>query len=150
MKILVDADAFPRPLRDIVLRASKRLSIPVTFVANRFVRLPESDLLEVVVAAEGPDQADDRIVDLADAGDLVITADVPLADRVLTKGALALDPRGLLYTNDNIKERLATRDLMSDLRDGGLVTGGPSAFSRKDVQSFADGLNRVLTQISLG
>ena len=142
MKILVDADAFPRPLRDILLRASTRLSIPIVFVANRFVRLPESDLISVVVAPEGPDQADDRIVELAADGDLVITADVPLADRVITVGAHALDPRGFLYTQNNIKERLATRDLMSDLRDTGLLTGGPPPFSQSDVQSFANGLNR--------
>ena len=148
MKILVDADALPRPLRDILLRASQRLSIPITFVTNRFLRLPESDLLSVLVAAEGPDEADDRIVELAEAGDLIITADIPLADRVLTVGAHALDPRGLLYTNDNIKERLATRDLMSELRDTGVITGGgPSAFNPKDAQAFADGLNRVLTRL---
>lgn len=146
MTIYVDADAFPRQIRDILIRASKRLSIPVTFVANRFVRLPESDLLSCVIAPEGPDQADDRIVELADPGDLVITADVPLADRVVTRGAFALDPRGTMYTEDNIKERLATRDLMSDLRDEGLVTGGPSSFGKRSVQAFADALNRFLTR----
>ena len=145
MTIFVDADAFPRPLRDILLRASKRLDIPVTFVANRFIRLPESDLLACIVAPEGPDQADDRITELASEGDLVITADVPLADRVVTNGAHALDPRGMLYTPNNIKERLATRDLLADLRDTGLVTGGPDAFGPRDVQSFADGLNRFLS-----
>jgi uncharacterized protein YaiI (UPF0178 family) len=145
MTIYVDADAFPRPLRDLLLRASKRLAIPVTFVANRFIRLPESDLLDCIIAPEGPDQADDRIAELASEGDLVITADVPLADRVVTKGAHALDPRGMLYTPDNIKERLATRDLIADLRDTGLMTGGPSAFNSKNVQSFADGLNRFLS-----
>jgi uncharacterized protein YaiI (UPF0178 family) len=143
--IFVDADAFPRLARDILFRASQRLLMPVTFVANRFVRLPASDLLTCITAPEGPDQADDRIVELAGKGDLVITADVPLADRVVTKGASALDPRGVLYTTDNIKERLATRDLMSDLRNGGLVTGGPAGFGPKDVQSFADGLNRFLS-----
>ncbi len=150
MTIYIDADAFPRPLRDILLRASRRLSIPVTFVANRYIRLPESDLLTCVVAPEGPDQADDRIAELALEGDLVITADVPLADRVIAKGANALDPRGTLYTPDNIKERLATRDLLSDLRDTGLVTGGPAAFNPKDVQSFADGLNRFLSTMRFG
>ena len=145
MTIFVDADAFPRPLRDILLRASKRLDIPVTFVANRFIRLPESDLLARIVAPEGPDQADDLIAELASEGDLVITADVPLADRVVTNGAHALDPRGMLYTPNNIKERLATRDLLADLRDTGLVTGGPDAFGPRDVQSFADGLNRFLS-----
>jgi uncharacterized protein YaiI (UPF0178 family) len=143
--VYVDADAFPRLARDVLLRASKRLFLPVTFVANRFVRLPTSDLLSCVTAPDGPDQADDRIVELVTKGDLVITADVPLADRVVTKGAHALDPRGILYTTDNIKECLATRDLMADLRDGGLVTGGPAGFGPKDVQSFADGLNRFLS-----
>ena len=133
MTIFVDADAFPRLARDILLRASQRLSVPVTFVANRFVQLPASNLLTCIIAPEGPDQADDRIVELANKGDLVITADVPLANRVVTKGALALDPRGVLYTTDNIKERLATRDLMANLRDSGLVTGGPAGFGPKDV-----------------
>jgi uncharacterized protein YaiI (UPF0178 family) len=145
LTILVDADAFPRPLRDILIKAATRLSLPTIFVANRFVRLPASDLLTCVVAPEGPDQADDRIVELLEAGDLVITADVPLADRVVTKGGHALNPRGTLYTPDNIKERLASRDLMADLRDSGLVSGGPPAFGTKDVQSFADGLNRFLS-----
>ena len=104
MTIYVDADAFPRSLRDILLRASKRLTIPVTFVANRYIRLPDSDLLTCIVAAEGPDQADARIAELATEGDLVITADVPLADRVVESGATALDPHGTLYTEDNIKE----------------------------------------------
>jgi uncharacterized protein YaiI (UPF0178 family) len=144
--IFVDADAFPRLVRDVLLRASNRLSIHVTFVANRFIRLPSSDLLACIVAPDGPDQADDRIVELVQKGDLVITADVPLADRVIHKGAHALDPRGILYTPDNIKERLATRDLMADLRDGGLVTGGPATFGPGNVQSFADGLNRFLTR----
>ena len=147
MTIFVDADAFPRLARDILLRASQRLSVPVTFVANRFVQLPASNLLTCIIAPEGPDQADDRIVELANKGDLVITADVPLANRVVTKGALALDPRGVLYTTDNIKERLATRDLMANLRDSGLVTGGPAGFGPKDVQSFADGLNRFLSSL---
>ena len=147
MTIYVDADAFPRSLRDILLRASKRLTIPVTFVANRYIRLPDSDLLTCIVAAEGPDQADDRIAELATEGDLVITADVPLADRVVESGATALDPHGTLYTEDNIKERLATRDLMADLRDTGLVTGGPESFGPKDVQSFADGLNRLISSV---
>ncbi len=145
MTIFVDADAFPRPLRDILTKASTRLKIPIIFVANRFVRLPASDLLTCVVAPEGPDQSDDRIVELVEVDDLVITADVPLADRVVTKGAHALNPRGTLYTPDNIKERLASRDLMADLRDSGLVSGGPPAFGSKDVQSFADGLNRFLS-----
>lgn len=145
MTIFVDADAFPRLTREVLLRASKRLSIPVTFVANRYIRLPSSNLLTCIVASVGPDEADDRIVELVDENDLVITADVPLADRVVQKGANALDPRGTLYTTDNIKGRLATRDLMADLRDGGLVTDGPAALGPKNVQSFADGLNRFLS-----
>ena len=146
MTIWVDADAFPRAIRDILIRASKRLSIPVTFVANRHVRLPDSNLLSNLIASEGPDQADDLIVENVQETDLVITADVPLADRVVTKGANALDPRGTLYTVDNIKERLATRDLMTDLRDEGLVSGGPSAFGARQTQSFANSLNTYLTR----
>ena len=144
MKILVDADAFPTAVKEVLFRAAKRLDLPVTLVANQPMRLPGSDLITMLVVPDGPDVADDRIVEMVEPGDLVITADIPLADRVIAKGASAIDPRGELYSESNIKERLATRDLMEQLRDGGLVTGGPSGFNRKDVQAFADQLNRWL------
>jgi len=144
MQIYVDADGFPRAAKDILIRAVLRLGVPVVFVANKPVRQKPSPLISNLVVPEGPDIADDRIVALAEPGDLVITSDIPLADRVVSNGAFALNPRGKLYTEENIKDRLAARDLMSELRDGGLITGGPPVFGKKDCQAFADQLDRLL------
>ena len=144
MKIYVDADGFPRAAKDILVRAALRLSVPLVFVANKVIRHESSPLFSSLLVPEGPDIADDRIAALAEPGDLVITTDIPLADRVVSKGAFALNPRGKLYTEANIKDRLAVRDLLSELRDGGLMTGGPPAFGKKDCQAFADQLDRFL------
>ena len=144
MQIYVDADGFPNTAKDIVIRAAIRLHVPLVFVANKKVRYEPSVIISSVIVPEGPDLADDRIVHLAQPGDLVITADIPLADRVVAKGAFALNPRGKLYTEGNIKDRLAMRDLMNELRDGGMMTGGPPAFRKKDCQAFADQLDRFL------
>ncbi len=144
MRICVDADGFPNAAKDIVIRAAIRLQVPLVFVANKKVRYEPSAVLSSVIVPEGPDLADDRIVELAQPGDLVVTADIPLADRVVAKGACALNPRGKLYTESNIKERLALRDLMNELRDGGMTTGGPSVFSKKDCQAFANQLDSFL------
>jgi uncharacterized protein YaiI (UPF0178 family) len=146
MRIYVDADGFPKAAKDILVRSALRLGVPVLFVANKPVRHEPSELISSLVVPEGPDIADDRIAELAAPGDLVVTADIPLADRVVSKGALALNPRGKLYTEENIKNRLALRDLLSELRDGGLMTGGPPTFSRKDCQAFADQLDRFLVK----
>ena len=144
MKIYIDADGFPRAAKEILLRAALRLGVPLVFVANKPVRREPSPLISSLLVPEGPDIADDRIVELAEPGDLVITTDIPLADRVVSKGAFALNPRGKLYTEENVKERLAVRDLLSELRDGGMMTGGPPAFGKKDCQAFADQLDRFL------
>ena len=144
MQIYVDADGFPRAAKEILIRAALRLGVPVVFVANKPFRREPSHLISTLLVPEGPDIADDRIVELAEPGDLVITTDIPLADRVVSKGAFALNPRGTLYTEENIKDRLAVRDLLSELRDGGLMTGGPPAFGKKDCQAFADQLDRFL------
>jgi len=144
MQIYVDADGFPRAAKEILVRAGLRLGVPVIFVANKPIRCEWSPLFSSLLVPGGPDIADDRIAELAEPGDLVITADIPLADRVVSKGAFALNPRGKLYTEENIKDRLAVRDLLSDLRDGGLMTGGPPAFGKKDCQAFADQLDRFL------
>ncbi len=144
MQIYVDADGFPNAAKDIVIRAALRLQVPLVFVANKKVRYEPSDVISSVLVPEGPDLADDRIVELAEPGDLVITADIPLADRVVARGAFALNPRGKLYTEDNIKDRLALRDLMNELRDGGMMTGGPSGFGKKDCQAFANQLDSFL------
>jgi uncharacterized protein YaiI (UPF0178 family) len=144
MRIYVDADGFPKAANDILIRSALRLGVPVVFVANKPLRHWTSELFSHLLVPEGPDIADDRIVELAMPGDLVVTADIPLADRVVAKGAFALNPRGKLYTEENIKDRLALRDLLCDLRDGGLMTGGPPAFGRKDCQAFAEQLDRFL------
>jgi uncharacterized protein YaiI (UPF0178 family) len=144
MQIYVDADGFPRAAKDILIRAALRLGVPVVFVANKPVHRDPSPLISSLLVPGGPDIADDRIVGLAEPGDLVITADIPLADRVVSRGAFALNPRGKLYTEENIKDRLALRDLLSELRDGGLMTGGPPSFGKRDCQAFADQLDRFL------
>jgi uncharacterized protein len=146
MQIYVDADGFPKAAKDLLVRAAIRLHVPVVFVANKKVRCEPSEIISSIVVPEGPDLADDRIAELAQPGDLVITADIPLADRVVAKGAFALNYRGKLYTEDNIKDRLAMRDLMNELRDGGMITGGPSMFSKKDCQAFVNQLDRFLTR----
>lgn len=146
MQILVDADALPNVIKDILFRAVKSLRIPLTMVANQYVTVEKSKHIKSIVVSSGPDVADDRIVELVQQGDLVVTADIPLADRIVTKGACALDPRGDLYTEENIKDRLATRNLMNELRNGGVIEGGPPGFSRKDRQAFADQLSRFLAK----
>jgi uncharacterized protein YaiI (UPF0178 family) len=147
MKILVDADACPRAVKEILFRAVQRRGIRTVLVANQYVRVPLSEHLDSLCVPEGPDEADDRIVELAEAGDLVITGDIPLADRVVGKGATALDHRGTLLTAANIKERLATRDLLDTLRSAALVEGGPSAYGQRDSQAFADQLNQFLQSL---
>ena len=145
MKILIDADACPRPVKEILFRASERLKIKLILVANQPVSAPASDLISSETVSAGFDAADDRIVELAEEGDLVVTADIPLASRVIEKNGRALNPRGDLYTKDSIKEKLVMRNLMSELRDGGLIEGGgPAPFSQKDTLRFAQSLDRFL------
>jgi uncharacterized protein YaiI (UPF0178 family) len=145
MRIFVDADAFPNGVRDVLIKASTRLNVPLCFVANKPLRGGGSANISVIQVPAGPDVADDRIVGLVESGDLVITADIPLADRVIARGALALDPRGKVYTQDNIKNNLAMRDLFKELRDLGMVEGGPATFGKTDRQAFANQLDRILT-----
>ena len=144
MRIFIDADAFPNVIKDILMRASVRLNVPLVFVANKPVRIDDAAHISVILVPAGHDVADDRIAEFAQRGDLVITADIPLADRVVAKGAFALNPRGKLYTEENIKDSLAMRGLMNGLRDSGMVTGGPATFSKKDRQAFANGLDSFL------
>ncbi len=146
MRIFIDADAFPNVIKDLLIGVSVRLNVSLCFVANQPVKVEGSANISVIQVPAGLDVADDRIAELAQSGDLVITADIPLADRVITKGAFALDPRGKLYTQENIKNRLAVRGLMKELRDGGLMTGGPGTFSKLDRQTFANRLDRFLTR----
>lgn len=150
MKIWIDADACPRVIKEILFRASERLRIPVCLVANKKLAKHGSHLIESIVVAEGFDIADDYIADHADPEDLVITADIPLAARIVAKGGIALDPRGELYTEDNVGERLSMRDLMMELRAGGLVQGGPSQFNLTDRKRFASSLDSLLTRMLRG
>ncbi len=144
MRIFIDADAFPNVIKDILMRASMRLNVPLVFVANKPIRVEDASHIAVIIVPAGPDVADDRIVELVGPGDLVITADIPLADRVVAKGAFALNPRGKLYTEENIKDSMAMRGLMNELRDSGVITGGPATFSKKDRQAFANVLDSLL------
>jgi len=146
MQILVDADAFPGVIVDILYRAVERVRVPLIMVSNKHIRIPQSLYISTVMVSAGFDVADNRIVAMVQQGDLVITADIPLADRVVEKGGYAIDPRGELYTESNVKHRLAMRNLLNELRNGGIITGGPSSFGRKDVQSFACQLDRFLTK----
>ena len=146
MRIYVDADGFPSAAKDLLIRAVIRVQVPLIFVANKPLRYEPSAVISSIIVPAGPDVADDRIVERVEPGDLVITADIPLADRVVAKGAFALNYRGKLYTEDNIKDRLAMRDLMNELRDGGMMTGGPAAFGKKDCQAFINQLDSFLSR----
>ena len=147
MKIWVDADACPRVIKEIVFRASERLELPVCLVANTALAKHHSRLITSVVVADGFDVADDYIVEHALPADVVITADIPLAARIVEKGAVGLDPRGELYTEENVGERLSLRDMMQELRGAGMVQGGPAQFSNTDRQRFASALDSLLTRM---
>ncbi|MBJ6800293.1 YaiI/YqxD family protein [Geomonas propionica] len=150
MKIWIDADACPRVIKEIVFRASQRLKVPVCLVANTDLSRAHTPLVTSVRVAAGFDVADDYIAENAGPSDLVITADIPLAARVVEKGGVALDPRGELYTEENVSERLTMRNLMQDLRNDGMLLGGPPQFSLSDRQRFASGLDRLLTRMVRG
>lgn len=145
MQIWVDADACPGEIKELLFRAAKRTKTKVTLVANQPMRTPRSEFIECLLVGAEMNAADRQIVQLVEPGDLVITADIPLAADVVAGGAQALDPRGELYTDANIGERVAVRNLLDDLRGGGLVTGGPANFNTKDRQAFANQLDRWLT-----
>lgn len=146
MKILVDADAFPNALKEILLRAVLKRELTTVFIANKKISVPNEPYISMEIVAQGPDEADHRIAELCEAGDVVITADIPLADRIVSRGAVGLDPRGTIYDENNIKQLLAMRNLMEELRNSGEITGGPSAIGAKTVREFADGLNTLLTK----
>jgi uncharacterized protein YaiI (UPF0178 family) len=146
MRIWVDADACPVAIKDILFRAAERTQTQVTLVANHAMRVPPSPHIDMLRVSAGFDVADNEIVKRVAAMDLVITADIPLAAEVIDKGATALNPRGELYTTDNIKDRLTMRDFMDTLRGSGLVTGGPPALNNGDRQAFANALDRWLTR----
>ena len=146
MAIWVDADACPRPVRDILLRAAERRQLMTTFVANQALNLAPGRYIRQLQVPRGFDVADDEIVRRAQPGDLVITADIPLAAEVIEKGAEALSPRGEPFSPDTIRERLAMRDLMDSLRSSGMASGGPPPLAAKDHQQFANALDRYLAR----
>ncbi|MBI3771913.1 MAG: YaiI/YqxD family protein [Gammaproteobacteria bacterium] len=144
MRIWVDADACPGVIKDILYRAAERTQVQLILVANQPLRTPPSQFIKTLQVASGFDVADDEIVSQVGAGDLVITADIPLAAAVIKRGGHALNPRGELYTEDTIKQRLAMRNLMDELRGSGIHTGGPSVLSQRDRQAFANQLDSFL------
>jgi uncharacterized protein len=145
MRIWVDADACPQVIKDILFRAAERAQVVTTLVSNMaLARTPASAFIKTIRVAKGFDGADQRIVQEVEPGDLVVTADLPLAAAVVARGAQALDPRGELYTEDNVGERLAMRNLMQELRSGGELLGGPAPFRIGDRQKFANELDRIL------
>ena len=146
MQIWVDADACPRVIKDILYRAAERKKIQMTLVANQPLRIPPSQYIKSMVVGSGFDVADDKIVELLHPGDLVITADIPLAAEAIEKGGHALTPRGQFYTPDNIAERLAVRDMLDELRGAGVETSGPPPIGPNDKQTFANQLDSVLAK----
>ncbi|HZF15313.1 MAG TPA: YaiI/YqxD family protein [Steroidobacteraceae bacterium] len=146
MQIWVDADACPNPIKDILFRAADRTRVRTTLVANKPVRVAASAFLRFLQVDAGFDAADRKIVELLQPGDLVITADLPLAAAAIEKGGVALNPRGELYTAENVRERLSMRNFMDEMRGGGLVTGGPPPLDARDRQAFANQLDRLLAR----
>lgn len=143
-RIWVDADACPGVIKDILFRAAERAQVELVLVANQWLRTPPSRFIRSIQVPGGPDVADSEIVDRLASGDLVVTQDIPLAALVLDKGGVALNPRGELYTADNMSERLSMRNFMDELRGSGVQTGGPAAFHARDRQAFANQLDRWL------
>ena len=147
MNIWVDADACPVVIKEILFRAAERTKVKTTLLANHFLKIPPSKVISFVQVSSGFDIADDEIVKRAQKGDLVITADIPLAAEVVEKGCLALNPRGELYTESNIKQRLNIRDFMDTMRSSGIHTGGVPPISQSDRQAFANNLDKLLAKI---
>ncbi|WP_404785364.1 YaiI/YqxD family protein [Altericista sp. CCNU0014] len=147
IQIWVDADACPHPIKEILFRAAKRVEILTTFVANQELQISASPYIKAVQVRAGLDIADNYIVEQLHSGDLVITADIPLAAAAIAKGAVALNPRGEFYSAGNIRERLSLRNFMDELRSSGVDTGGPPAFSQRDRQNFANQLDRFLRSL---
>lgn len=146
MTLFIDGDAFPNLLKPIVLRAIERLALHTKVIANKKITIGKSNHIEYIIVDQGADEADHHIVALCQRGDLVITADIPLADRIIDKDAHAIDHRGELYSMDNIKQYLAMKNLMESTRESGEITGGPKPFGPKDAHAFANQFNAFLTK----
>jgi uncharacterized protein YaiI (UPF0178 family) len=145
-KIYIDGDAFPNALKPILLKQIERLKVKTIVVSNKKINIGKSSLVEYMIVEAGADEADNKIVEMIEEGDLVITADIPLADRTISKNAHAIDHRGELYSVDNIKQYLAMRNLMEKIRESGEMTKGPKPFSTKDAELFANQINAFLTK----
>lgn len=146
MKIWIDADACPKQIKELLYRVAERTKIILTLVANRPLGHPGSQWIRSIQVGAGADVADQEIIRLLESGDLVVTADIPLAAETISKGGHALDPRGIFFSEENIRERLSVRNFMDDLRSSGIETGGPAAYSPKDKQKFANELDRFLAR----
>jgi len=144
--LFIDGDAFPNLLKPIVFRSIERLSIPTKVIANKKITIGNSKHIEYIIVDQGADEADHLIVELCKKDDLVITADIPLADRIISKQAHAIDHRGELYSTENIKQYLAMRNLMETIRESGEMTSGPKAFGQKDAHAFANQFNAFLAK----
>lgn len=145
--IWVDADACPTVIKEILYRAAERKKLPLVLVANQSLRTPPSPYISSLTVSKGFDEADNEIVRRTAPGDLVITADIPLAADVLAKGGLALNPRGELYSTDTIKQKLTMRDFMETMRASGIQSGGPATLNQGDRQAFANQLDKILQQL---
>lgn len=146
MRLFIDGDAFPNLLKPIIFRQIERLNIETIVVSNKSITIGKSKLITYIIVEQGADEADNYIAEMVKDGDLVITADIPLADRVISKDAHAIDHRGELYSVDNIKQYLAMRNLMEKIRESGEMTKGPKPFEQKDAHEFANQLNKFLTK----
>lgn len=145
MKIWIDADACPKAVREVALKASEKRRVPLTFVANKFIPTPHTDWITAVKVEQGPDVADAYISQHVSPEDLVVTQDVPLAAEVVGKGALAISLHGVTWTEENVREKLSIRDFLHEVRESGVMTGGPPPYDNKAKQAFANALDRWLT-----
>jgi uncharacterized protein YaiI (UPF0178 family) len=146
MTLYIDGDALPNLLKPILFRAIIRELLPTIVVSNKRIHIGDSEYISYTIAGSGPDEADNKIVEMVKEGDLVVTSDIPLADRIVSKSAYAINHSGKLFDADNVKQALAIRDLMQSIRDTGEITKGPAPFNKKDVQKFANQLNQFLNR----
>lgn len=145
--IWIDADACPKAIKDILFRTSKRLQVALVLVANQSMHIPNSDLIRIITVPHGADIADNRIIDEMSANDIVITGDIPLAARVVEKRGIAIGTRGELFDDNSVQSRLASRNLMEQFRAAGMETSGPKPQNNKDIQAFANQLDRTVTRM---
>jgi uncharacterized protein YaiI (UPF0178 family) len=148
MRLFIDGDAFPNLLKPIILKAIERLKLETYIIANKKINIGKSKYITYIIVELGADEADHKIIEMVEENDLVITADIPLADRIITKKAHAIDHRGELYSVDNIKQYLTMRNFMQEMREAGEITGGPKAFGQKDARKFANQLNAFLSRMN--